>query len=166
MHGCCLGNFPWGHLGQDSSGQDTGFTIPGQVGVDGSGDPIDADGNVLNPDGSIFSGSMSASSVSGATAGQLATVASGGSTGNPALDTSIAQLIAAAGGATQTVLKQVQLGQIASNVPITNTALQAAIIGGQGGSLSAGLSSVVQTLTQNPMLLLVGVAAIFILRKK
>ena len=165
MHGCCLGqdegmagpglgNLPWGYLGQDTSGQDIGqYSIPGQVGVDANGNPIDADGNILNSDGSIYTGGAdTSSSVSNVTAGQLQTVANGGSTGNTNTDAQIAALISASGSAAQTVLKQIQLGQIAASTPLGNTALQAAIVG--GGFNVSGLSSALSSLTSNPTLLI------------
>lgn len=172
MHGCCLGaqeglagpgygmdgvgNIPWGYLGQDTSGQDIGqFGIPGQVGVDGNGNPIDADGNILNPDGSIYTGGAPTTTY---TAGQLQTVANGGSTGNPSTDANLAALISASGSAAQQVLKQIQLGQIASSTPLGNTALQAAIVG--GGFNTSGLQSALSSLTSNPTLLLGGLLVV------
>lgn len=181
MHGCCLGsdsagpglgNIPWGYLGQDGS-DDSSFVgpqePPGTVAVDASGNFLDANGNVLNADGSInYSATTAeqATTVSNVTAGQLQAVANGGSTGNPATDANIAALISASGSAAQAVLKQIQLGQIASSTPLGNTALQAAIVG--GGFNTSGLQSALSSLTSNPTLLLGGllVVGLMLFRKR
>ena len=174
MHGCCLGsdlgrNIPWGYLGQDSSDWSS---IPGAVGLDSAGNPIDASGNELNPDGSIavsaqyntnLTNTMDQGPFLGVTAGQLQTVANGGSTGNPTTDAQLSALISSAGTAAQTVLKQIQLGQIASNTPLGNTALQAAIV---GGGFSSGLSSVMSSLTSNPTLLIGAVVLGFLMLRR
>jgi hypothetical protein len=160
MHGCCLGDdlgavpgvtrIPWGHLGADGLGDDASEFDTQISTLDTAvlGEP----GGILAPDSPI-------------TVADLANYAQTGNA-DPSIVSQLSTLINAAGPAVSQILQQVQLGQISSSSPLSQSpVLRAAIV--SGGSIGSSLNTAFASVTSNPLLLIgVGVLAFMFLKKK
>lgn len=81
---------------------------------------------------------------------------------DPSVLGQLATLVSAAGPAVNSILQQVQFGQLAANTPISSlAALRAAVAGAPGSA-----SSIISSLTADPMFLVLGAGLLFLLLRK
>jgi len=146
MYGCCAGlgdaplqkSFPWGYLGAVDMDQ-------GYLGQDGS--------DIVGPTLEEIAGGP----IDTVTAGDVANYVATGQA-DPSVLSQITNIVKAAGGAAQSILQQVQFGQLAANTPINQLpALRAAVTG------QTTVGSVLSSVGSNPALLIGGVVLLFLL---
>jgi hypothetical protein len=156
MHGCCLGtdglgsyspglgSFPWGYLGDATPTEDVASLDTAALGLPGG---------ILDPAAPPI------------TIGQVQDYIDTG-TADPGIVSQLGTLVQAAGPAIQSILQQVQFGQLASNTPISQLpALRSAVLGQTTpGALSNLFTGA--TFGVSAPLLIGGAVLLFVLAKK
>ena len=160
MYGDCCGlgdsrlqaNFPWGYLGRGSELDPYG-AWPSYLSGMGQDDTSTTD--IVGPTLEEIAGGP----VNTITAGDLVTYANTGSA-DPSILQQITNLVKVAGPAVDSIMQQVQIGQLAANTPISQLSQLRAGITGQ-----STISSVVSSLASNPTLLIGGAVLLLVLMR-